>query len=77
MKSVLDPRGTMKPCWRDRGLTGRWAALADKALPDVTRLIEKFGRAAVETATKEAVFRIYELPLRTKAFEKKYLKENT
>jgi hypothetical protein len=66
----------MKPCWWDRGLTEAGAHLADRILEAMMGLMSNAGPAVAETVLLEAKFRLYELPNRTKAFQRKYLKEN-
>jgi hypothetical protein len=66
----------MKPCWKDGGLTEEGAALVDSVLAEVQALVDRVGEEAVKIALQEATFRKRELPLRTEAYRRQYLKEN-
>lgn len=66
----------MKPCWRDAGLTEEGARQAEEILPALIPLVERFGAGMVETALKEAKFRVFELPRRTREYQSRYRREN-
>ena len=63
----------MKPCWKDAGLTEEGAARADAAIDRMTALVAEIGDDAVARSIfHEALFRVFELPKRTHAFQTKY-----
>ena len=66
----------MKPCWRDYGLTEEGASCADRILEAMLALVENAGPDVSVIALREAVFRIRDLPTRSAAYQRKYLKEN-
>ena len=66
----------MKPCWYLRGLTEEGASRADRIVEAMMGLVANAGPEIAEVALREAVFRIVELPGRTEAYRRKYLKEN-
>ena len=67
----------MKPCWRDHGLTEDGASRADRILEAMVGLVSNAGPVVADVVLREAAFRILELPNRTLAYQRKYLKENT
>lgn len=67
----------MKPCWYARGLTEEGASRADRIVEAMVALVSNAGPEIAQVALYEAVFRIVELPGRTDAYQRKYLKENT
>jgi len=66
----------MKPCWRDRGLTEAGARQADSALPVMLDIISRIDMDIARIALEEARFRLYELPTRTAAYRRQYIKDN-
>jgi hypothetical protein len=69
----------MKPCWKEVGLSEEGAARADELLPKMLELLrsDPYGSTvAAKAAFEECVFRLEELPKRSKAFQAKYEREN-
>lgn len=67
----------MKPCWEDAGLTEAGAQFADHAIEAMLRAVSACGSEEIANAVFwEACWRLYELPKRTAAYRKKYLREN-
>lgn len=71
-------RSAIKPCWVDAGLTEQAAALANKFLPKMMTIVKADGMTeeVARVILREAVFRAYALPARSKEFQKQYLLEN-
>lgn len=68
----------MKPCWYEMGLTEAGAQRADRALEVMTAAVILAGSEDLARAVlREAGFRLFDLPKRTEAFQKRYLTENT
>ena len=66
----------MKPCWKSHGLTKKGAALADSVLPEVQALMDRVNAEVLKVVLQEATFRKYDLPLRSAAYQRQYLKDN-
>jgi hypothetical protein len=74
----------MKPCWKEHGLGERGATAADVVVGELCSVLKDLcveypsvmAEDLAKVAFKEACFRVFELPKRSPAFQKKYLKEN-
>ena len=66
----------MKPCWHTAGLTESGAKLADRILEAMIGLVANAGPGVTEVVLREAIFRVEVLPIQSKAYQIKYLKEN-
>jgi len=70
-------RNRLKPWHRDAGIGAAGAKLAEEALPLLMRACSVLGDPGfAERVLREAEFRVFELPRRSPAFQKKYLAEN-
>jgi hypothetical protein len=67
----------MKPCWKDAGLTEVGAKRAEAALGSMLEAVELSKSECVAKAVlREALFRWYTLPQRTKKYRENYMKKN-
>lgn len=64
----------MKRCWRDHGLTEEGARRADRIVEAMVALVADAGSEIAQIALYEARFRVEELPTRTKAYQRQYMK---
>ena len=68
----------MKPCWKEKGLTEKGASYADAALNTMLKAVETaFNNQVAKDVFDEACFRLFILPQRTKAYQRKYMKDNS
>jgi hypothetical protein len=67
----------MKPCWKQAGLTHAGAKIADKVLSPMTVALELAAdRRMAELVLREAIFRRFDLPLRSEKYQRDYMKKN-
>lgn len=67
----------MKPYWRGMGLTEEGAARADRAIPLLVEAVAILGdRDLARLVLREAVFRVFDLPSLTHAYQRQYRTRN-
>ena len=65
----------MSPCWGEQGLTERGALRAEAAIGRMCELVREL-HPLTDIVYKEAVFRVVELPTRSKDFQQSYKARN-
>lgn len=66
----------MKPCWKSAGLTKEGARAAEAIIDRMTGIVQNVSKEVAKAVLAEALFRVYELPLRTERFQEQYKETN-